>query len=294
MQNSPIQFQGVGVALVTPFDEAGNVDYDGLLKLLEHTGPHVDYFVVNGTTAESPTSTAQERLDILTFVKKHNRWKKPLVYGVGGNSTNSLLGILSRSDFEGIDAILSVSPYYNRPSQEGLYRHYTQLADACPVPVILYNVPPRTASNMEASTTIRLSQHPNIIGIKEASGNLVQCQTILKHAAPGFMLISGDDVLTVPMLSVGGVGVISVIANAFPKEFCQYVHSAMKGDYAKAQKEMMPLFDINQLLFAEGNPTGVKAALALQGICKPYLRMPLIEASENLTKQLQEAMKELA
>lgn len=280
------QFRGVGAALVTPFDAAGKVDFQGLENLLKHTGPHLDYFVVNGTTAESPTLSKQEKQEVLAFIKQHNPYQNKIVFGIGGNHTQQVLETIKETDFDGIDAILSVSPAYNKPSQEGIYQHYKAIADACPVPVILYNVPPRTSSNMLAATSLRLAEHANVIAVKEASGDLVQCQAIVKSKPADFLLLSGDDLLTVPMISIGGSGVISVIANAFPEQFCGYVHAALAGDYASAQQLMKPLLEINQLLFAEGNPAGVKLALEILGVCEAHVRLPLIKGSKELKAKL--------
>lgn len=291
MTNSIVQLQGVGAALVTPFDAQGKLDMAGFGRLLQHTGPFLDYFVVNGTTAESPALSKQELQELVDYTKKHNTWQKPIVLGVGGNHTAQVLEKIQNTDFEGISAILSASPAYNKPTQEGIYQHYLAIADTCPVPVILYNVPGRTSSNMEASTTIKLAQHPNIIGIKEASGNLMQCMAIQKHTPQNFLLISGDDLLTIPIISIGGQGAISVIANAFPKEFCAYTHQALQGDYAAATETMLRQLETNQLLFAEGNPAGVKMALSLLGVCGPQVRLPLVQASEGLKEQLRVAME---
>ncbi|MGB0523359.1 MAG: 4-hydroxy-tetrahydrodipicolinate synthase [Flammeovirgaceae bacterium] len=287
------QFRGVGAALVTPFDAEGNVDFQGLENLLKHTGPHLDYFVVNGTTAESPTLSKKEKQKVLQFIIAHNPYHNKIVFGIGGNNTQNVLETIKETDFEGIDAILSVSPAYNKPSQEGIYQHYKAIADACPVPVILYNVPPRTSSNMLASTSLRLASHPNVIAVKEAAGDLVQCQAIVKDKPADFLLLSGDDLLSVPMISIGGSGVISVIANAFPEQFCAYVHAALDGDYQKAQELMMPLLEINQLLFAEGNPSGVKLALEILGVCEAHVRLPLIKGSEDLKARLTQHINQL-
>ena len=291
--NTSQQFRGVGAALVTPFDAQGNVDYQGLENLLKHTGPHLDYFVVNGTTAESPTLSKKEKQDVLAFIKSNNSYQNPIVFGIGGNNTQQVLDTIKETDFDGIDGILSVSPAYNKPSQEGIYQHYKAIADASPVPVILYNVPPRTSSNVLANTTLRLADHENVVAMKEASGDLVQCMEIAKYKPTDFLLLSGDDLLTVPMVSVGGAGVISVIANAFPKEFCDYVQAALAGDFAKAQQLMKPLLEINQLLFAEGNPSGVKLALEVLGVCKSYVRLPLIQGSEQLKTKLEAEINKL-
>ncbi len=285
--------KGVGAALVTPFNADKSLDIKGFERLLAHTMPYLDYLVINGTTAESPTLAPQELQQLLATVKQMNDRKLPVVLGLGGNYTAKVLQTMEATDFTGIDAILSASPAYNKPTQEGIYQHYTHIADACPVPVVLYNVPGRTSSNLTADTTIKLSKHPNIIGIKEASGNLTQCLAIAKHTSEDFLLISGDDLLTIPVVSIGGVGAISVIANAFPKQFCAYVHCAMNGDYTTAQKLLAQQLETNELLFAEGNPAGVKMALHLLGVCEPYVRLPLVQASEGLKKELSESIKEI-
>ena len=229
---------GTGVALVTPFQEDLQVDFKSLRKLLNHTAKGVDYYVVMGTTGEATTVSAEEKKTILSFVKENNHKKLPLVYGIGGNSTQQVLDSIAATDLTGVDALLSVSPYYNKPSQEGIYQHFDAIADACPVPVILYNVPARTSSNITAETTLRLASHPNIIGIKEASGNLEQCMRIARDMPKDFMLISGDDLSTVALYSIGAKGVISVLANAFPVVFRKMKESALAGNFAKSSQEM--------------------------------------------------------
>lgn len=292
-QHTKVSLEGVGAALITPFKEDKSIDFDAFARLLDHTGPYLDYFVVNGTTAESPTLAAEEVKQLLGMVHEKNIYQRPVVLGLGGNHTAKVLQSIESTDFSNIAAVLSSSPAYNKPTQEGIRQHYTEIANASPVPVILYNVPGRTASNILPETAIRLSEHPNIIGIKEASGNLVQCLSIIKHTPKDFLLISGDDLLTLPILSMGGVGAISVIANAFPKEFCAYVHCGMNGDFITAQKLLADQLETNELLFAEGNPAGVKMALHLRGICSPDVRLPLVPASAELKAKLEEAMKEI-
>lgn len=283
--------QGTGVALVTPFTRELAVDYDSLKKLLNFTlQGGVDYLVVNGTTAESATTSDAEKQDILSFVKEFTAGKTPLVYGIGSNSTHHSLETIANTDFTGITAILSVSPYYNKPSQAGIYQHYIHIADACPVPVILYNVPGRTASNINAETTLKLAKHPNIIGIKEASGNLEQCLQLVKYKAPDFMLISGDDILTVPMIAFGAEGVISVLANAFPDKFSQMVKLALANNFQEATKVLLEFIDINPLMYEESNPVGIKAVLEIMGITDPYVRLPLMDASMALKTKLQKLL----
>jgi 4-hydroxy-tetrahydrodipicolinate synthase len=279
--------KGTGVALVTPFASNLDVDYDGLRQLLDFTiEGGVEYLVVNGTTGESVTTTTEEKAEILAFVKKHVNGRVPLVYGLGGNNTQHVLDTIQKTDLEGIAAVLSVSPYYNKPSQQGIIQHYTQIADACPVPVILYNVPGRTGSNIAPETTVRLALHKNIIGIKEASGNLEQCMHIAKHKPADFMLISGDDMLTLPMVSFGAVGVISVLANAFPEKFSKMIRLGLSNEFKEASDLLFDFVDINPMMYEEGNPVGVKALLERFGVCGGAVRLPLVEASAGLKDRL--------
>lgn len=273
--------------MVTPFTSSLEVDYDGLRQLLDFTiAGGVEYLVVNGTTGESVTTTTEEKAEILAFVKKHVNGRVPLVYGLGGNNTQEVLNAIQKTDLEGIVAVLSVSPYYNKPSQQGIIQHYTQIADACPVPVILYNVPGRTGSNMAPETTVRLAAHQNIIGIKEASGNLEQCLYIAKHKPADFLLISGDDMLTLPMISFGAVGVISVLANAFPEKFSNLVRLGLSYQFKEAADLLFDFVDINPMMYEEGNPVGVKALLDRFGVCGGAVRLPLVEASAGLKDRL--------
>lgn len=283
------KFFGTGVALVTPLNSNDSIDFNSLKKLLVHTAKGVDYYVVMGTTGESATMTKDEKKEVLQFVLKNNPQKLPIVYGIGGNNTASVLEEIKATNFRGISAVLSVSPYYNKPSQEGIYQHFKKVADACPVPVILYNVPGRTSSNITAATTLRLAQHKNIIGVKEASGNLEQCMKIAKEKPTNFQLISGDDLLTVPICSIGGVGVISVLANAFPIIFQKMTESALAGNYAKARAEVFKLLEINGPMYEEGNPTGVKYLLSLLKVCNPQVRLPLVEPSAGLKRKIEKA-----
>lgn len=284
---------GTGVALVTPFTASLEVDYPALRKLLNHTAKGADYYVVLGTTGESPTVSAEEKQQILDFVKKNNSKKLPVVLGVGGNHTADVIEHLRAMDLSGVDAILSVSPYYNKPSQEGIYQHYKAIAAASPAPVILYNVPGRTSSNISADTTIRLSGIENIIGIKEASGNMEQCMRIVKHTPRNFMLISGDDMLTVPLYAIGGKGVISVLANALPVVFRKMKEHAFSGNFAKASQEQFRLLDINGPMYEEGNPVGVKYLLSKMGIGTESVRQPLLPASRSLKQKIDTAFETL-
>lgn len=281
------KLKGTGVALVTPFTSNMAVDFDGLRQLLDFTiEGGVEYLVVNGTTGESVTTTTEEKAEILAFVKKHVNGRVPLVYGLGGNNTQHVLDTIRKTDLEGIAAVLSVSPYYNKPSQQGIIQHYTQIADACPVPVILYNVPGRTGSNIAPDTTVRLAAHQNIIGIKEASGNLEQCMHIAKHKPEDFLLISGDDMLTLPMIAFGAVGVISVLANAFPEKFSNMIRLGLSNKFKEASELLFDFVDINPMMYEEGNPVGVKALLERFGVCGGAVRLPLVEASAGLKDRL--------
>jgi 4-hydroxy-tetrahydrodipicolinate synthase len=285
------KLKGTGVALITPFTPDYQIDFDGLAKLVQfNIAGGVDYLVVNGTTAESATTTQEEKDQILAFIKKQVNGARPIVYGLGGNNTGQLLECMRETDFTGITAILSVSPAYNKPSQQGIYQHFIALADASPVPLILYNVPGRTASNMVAETTLRLARHANIRGIKEASGNLEQAMQIAKYKPEHFMLISGDDMLTLPMITFGAEGVISVMANAFPEKFSTLVRLGLAHDFPQASKLLFELLDLNPLMYEESNPVGIKAVLELLGICGATVRLPLVEASPALKDKLKQML----
>lgn len=281
----------MGVALVTPFTEEGTIDYIALRSLLAYTaGGGVDYYVVNGTTGESVTTTPEEKVALLKFVRENNPKNLPIVWGLGGNNTQAILDEISRTDLEGVDAILSVSPAYCLPSQAGIVKHYQALADASPKPIILYNVPGRTGSNLSAKTTLTLAEHPNIIGTKDASKDLVQCMQIARSMPEDFLLISGDDMLTVPLIAIGGAGVISVLANGLPEVFCRMVHEALKGDYKAAQQAIHQVLDLNSLLYCEGNPVGIKQVLQELGVCGADVRLPLVKASSQLSTDLRAAL----
>jgi 4-hydroxy-tetrahydrodipicolinate synthase len=277
---------GTGVALVTPFSESLEIDYKALKRVLTHTAKGVDYFVVMGTTGESATCTEEEKASVLSFVKANNPKKLPVVYGIGGNNTQAVVDAVKGADLEGVDALLSVSPYYNKPSQEGIVRHFEAVANASPVPVLLYNVPGRTSSNLTAETTLRLAVHPNIIGTKEASGNLEQCLRIMRDKPKDFMLISGDDMMTVSLYSMGAKGVISVLANAYPTIFRKVKTNADAGNMVKATQELLKLLEINGPMYEEGNPIGVKYLLSKMGVCGPHVRLPLAEASTALISKI--------
>lgn len=282
------KLRGTGVALVTPFNKDESIDYIGLERLVNHCiEGGVDYLVVMGTTAENATLSPQEKQEVLQFVQKVNDGQKPIVYGVGGNNTRAVVETIKNTDFSGIDAILSVSPYYNKPTQEGIYQHFKTISEASPVPIVLYNVPGRTASNMTAETTLRLAHDfDNIIAIKEASGDMEQVMKIINERPEGFLVISGEDNLTLAMIACGGDGVISVTGQAFPKVYSGMVRTALGNDFTNGRNLHYKLFEITKMLFAEGNPGGVKAALDIQGICNSYMRQPLWAISNELRQKI--------
>jgi 4-hydroxy-tetrahydrodipicolinate synthase len=284
---------GTGVALVTPFNSNLQVDFKALKKLLRHTAKGVDYYVVMGTTGESATLSKEEKAEVLAFVKQNNDAKLPIVYGIGGNNTVEVCHSIESADLKGVDALLSVSPYYNKPSQEGIVQHFTKVADVSPVPVLLYNVPGRTSSNLTAETTLRLAAHPNIIGIKEASGNVEQVMKIIRDMPKDFLLISGDDMLTVPFYALGGKGVISVLANAYPSIFKKMKDYAFAGDFTKAAREQFKLIDINGPMYEEGNPVGLKGLLSILSVSSGDVRLPLVPASEALFSKIERLEKSI-
>ncbi len=284
------KFRGTGVAIVTPFNVDMSVDYNSLEKLVNHLiDGGIEYIVVQGTTGESVTLTKQEKKETLDFIKKVNNGRIPIVLGVGGNCTATVVETLKTTDFTGIDAILSVSPYYNKPTQEGIYQHYKAIASVSPVPIILYNVPGRTSSNVLPQTTLRLARDfDNIIAIKEASGNLEQCMEIINNKPEGFYVISGDDAITLPFVASGGDGVISVIANAFPQGFSDMVRAALAMDLTTAQKLHYKYFSLIHYLFVEGNPAGVKTVLNELQITGNTVRLPLVNVSEQTKNKIKE------
>ena len=285
------RFVGVGVALITPFDTDLNVDFDALQKLIDFVSEGgVNYLVVQGTTGETSTTTAQEKLDLLRFVVEHNPKNLPIVYGMGGNNTQAVLETLKNTDLTGVAAILSVCPYYNKPSQRGLVAHFTAIADVSPLPILLYNVPGRTVTNLNVSTVVELAQHPNIIGLKDACGSFDQYIELSKRCPADFLLLSGDDNHVTPMISVGWHGVVSVIANAFPQEFGAMTWHALQGNFKEATKIQHLFFDFDGPLYAESNPVGIKKCLEIKGICGSEVRLPLLKASDELEQKLRELM----
>jgi 4-hydroxy-tetrahydrodipicolinate synthase len=286
------RLKGVGVALITPFNEDNTVDFAGLKKLIDFNAENgTDYLVVNGTTGESATTTNEEKNAILDFVKKNNSQHLPIVYGIGSNNTAEVINKLKITDLSDVDAILSVCPYYVKPSQAGIIAHFTAIADASPLPIILYNVPGRTVTSMQVTTVMELSQHPNIIGLKDASCSMEIALELSKKLPSNFYLVSGDDNLVTPQISLGYRGVISVIANGFPKEFAEMVHSALEGDFKKASKIQERFLDFDTLLYVESNPVGIKMVCEIRGICDGRVRLPLVKATDGLKTQLIDSMK---
>lgn len=288
------KLRGLGVALVTPFTDAAEVDYAALDRLVDYVVEGgADYLVVMGTTGETPTLTMPERVAVLRAVKARNAGRLPLVVGVGGNDTNRVVELIDQTNLDGVDAILSVTPFYNKPSQRGLFLHYKYIAERSPRPIILYNVPGRTGVNMEAETTLRIAREcPNVVAIKEASGNMEQIRKIIEGAPEGFLVISGDDSLALPVMKAGGVGVISVAANAFPCYFRELIKSQQEGGSEHNDQMFEAIRPTVKMLFAEGNPPGVKAALAVKGVLRNNLRLPLVPVSEELYEQIESSIAE--
>ena len=284
--------KGTGVALITPFHKDGRIDFKCFKKLIDRCiDGKVDYLVPLGTTGESATLSKDEKNAVTDFVTEVTDGRVPVVLGMGGNNTQELLQTLEDTDFSKIDAVLSVSPYYNRPSQRGIYQHYKMFASNCPVPVILYNVPARTGSNIDAEITLELAHDlKNIIGIKEASGNIEKAMKIIKNKPKDFLVISGDDVLALPIIACGGDGVISVFANAYPKDFSEMVRQALDGNFDKAKKLHYKMLDLMHAIFVDGNPSGVKGLLSLMGSCSEFVRLPLLPVSKSTMNRLEAMM----
>lgn len=282
------KFQGTGVALVTPFNTDGSVDYNGLKNLINHlVEGGIDYLVSLGTTGETATMTKDEKKKVWAYTAEINNNRLPLVAGIGGNNTLAVAEDIKSFDATGYSAILSVSPYYNKPTQEGIYQHYKHLAEISPLDLILYNVPGRTGSNMSPETTCRLAHDfKNIIATKEASGSFDQFNQIMRDKPTDFLLISGDDPVTLPMIALGAAGIISVIGNALPKQFSDMVKLCLAGEYRAALPAHLSLIEFTRLAFAEGNPAGIKAALKHLGVCGDTVRLPLVNASAELEKSI--------
>jgi len=284
-------FKGLGVAMVTPFNADGTIDFVGLEKLTNHlVDGGVNYLVVMGTTGENPTISNAEQQEILQKVKEVNAGRLPIVLGIGGNSTDAVVSRLKSEDLSGVDAILSVSPYYNKPSQEGIYQHFKAINDASPLPVIMYNVPGRTGSTVSAETTVRIAQLSNIVATKEATGSFDICMDIVNTKPEDFGVVSGEDGYTLPFIAAGMQGVISVIANAYPKEFSQMVNYALDGDYKNAKHLHYKLWPSMKAIFMDGNPGGVKYILSKMGICENHFRLPVVPVDDSTMKALDAAM----
>ncbi len=295
MRKGSEKFRGTGVAIVTPFMQSGAIDFNAFEKIVEHViRGGVDYIVVLGTTGESPTVSKPERKALVEFAVETIKKRVPLVVGAGGNATSDVVLSIHGIPLRGVDAILSVSPYYSKPQQEGIYQHYKAIAEASPVPVILYTVPGRTGGNIAAATTLRLAHDfPNIIGIKEASANFDQIFHVLRDRPKGFLVISGDDNLTLPIIASGADGVISVTANAFPKEVSVMVKEGLAGNLDAARALHYRLIDFTNALFADGSPSGIKAALEIKKLCSNHLRLPLVPADPGVYQRIRELIHQL-
>lgn len=286
----------MGVALVTPFKEDGSVDYDSLLRLVEYQVQNgIDFLCVLGTTAETPTLTAEEKKKIKSLVIERVNGRVPILLGVGSNCTQTVIDTIKNDDMTGVDALLIAVPYYNKPSQEGIYQHYKAIAQATDLPIILYNVPGRTGVNMTAETTLRIAREfKNVIAVKEASGNITQMDDIIKNKPANFNVISGDDGITFPLITLGAIGVISVIGNAFPREFGRMVRLALEGDYESARTIHHRFTELFNLLFVDGNPAGAKSMLSMMGFMENKLRLPLVPTRITTYEKIRAVLHELS
>lgn len=295
MAGARSKFSGTGVALVTPFQKDGSIDFKALGKVIDHViKGGVEYVVSLGTTGETPVLSKEEKKSLVSYTVEKVNKRVPVVVGIGGNNTREVIETFKQYDLIGVDAILSVSPYYNKPSQRGLVEHYKAVADASMLPIIVYNVPGRTSSNISAETTLQLAEEaPTIFAVKEASGNLDQIMKIIKHKPKNFLVLSGDDLIALPIIASGGDGVISVIANAFPKEFSEMTRQALAGNYSQAQKLHYKLDEFIRLIFADGNPAGVKCLMEMRKICAAHVRLPLVKVNSLVQKSLSEQLHAL-
>jgi len=289
------EFKGTGVAVVTPFHKHGTVDFTSLGKIIEHIVTNdIDYIVALGTTAEVATLSENEKIAVTDFIIEAVDKRVPIMLGIGGNDTLKIVEQVKNMSFDGISAILTVAPYYNRPQQRGLFYHFKSIVDVSPVPMVIYNVPSRTSVNISAETTLKLANEvTGIIGIKEASGNILQCMEIIKNKPKDFLLISGDDALTLPLIAAGADGVISVVANAFPKEFSEMVHLALAGNMKKAREIHYKLLKFINAIFEDGSPSGVKAALEVMELCSNNLRLPLVKVNKQTNASISAIIKEI-
>ena len=289
------KFRGTGTAIVTPFHKEGNIDFKSFETLINHQIENgVNYIVFLGTTGEAVTLSPDEQTAVINYAVEIVEGRVPVVVGIGGNNTQAITDTMQSASFDGIDAVLSVSPYYNKPQPNGLYYHYREIASACPVPVIMYNVPGRTGSNIDSDTCLRIAHDVNnIIAVKEASKDLEQCARIIKDKPESFLVISGSDELTLPFMALGGDGVISVIANAFPGEFSKMVTLCLENRFEEARKLQLSLLDIIHAIYEEGSPSGVKAVLSKKGLCKNVVRLPLAKVSKGLYNRIFKIVQEL-
>jgi 4-hydroxy-tetrahydrodipicolinate synthase len=289
------KFRGTGVAIVTPFKNDSSIDFAALGRVVNHViSGCVNYMVVMGTTGESVTLSKEEKKAIISYVVEVNASRVPLVIGIGGNCTQEIINAVRHSNLAGVDGILSVAPYYNKPNQRGIFEHFKAIATSSPVPVIMYNVPARTCSNITSETCLKLATEcENIVAVKEASGDIAQIMRIIKGKPDNFSVISGDDMLTIPVIASGGSGVISVLANAFPAATCELVSNALKSNYKSARELQLRYLEIIELLFIEGNPAGVKAMLSIMNLCQNYLRLPLVPVSRTIYTRIQKAIEEV-
>ena len=289
------EFRGTGVAVVTPFHKHGTVDFTSLGKIIEHLVTNdIDYIVALGTTAEVATLSENEKIAVTDFIIEAVDKRVPIMLGIGGNDTLKIVEQVKNMSFDGISAILTVAPYYNRPQQRGLFYHFKSIVDVSPVPMVIYNVPSRTSVNISAETTLKLANEvTGIIGIKEASGNILQCMEIIKNKPKDFLIISGDDALTLPLIAAGADGVISVVANAFPKEFSEMVNLALAGNMKKAREIHYKLLKFINAIFEDGSPSGVKAALEVMELCSNNLRLPLVKVNKQINATIHSLVNEL-
>lgn len=290
------QFTGTGVAVVTPFQSDGSIDFNGLERVLNHIiDGGVEFVLALGTTSEAPTLSTIEKEKVVDFFKEKVNGRVPIMLGIGGNNTSAVVDSIKTTSFEGIDSLLTVAPYYNRPGQDGLYRHFREIADACPVPVCLYNVPSRTSSNITAETCIRLAEDvENIFAVKEASGNMTQIMEIIQNKPSDFLVLSGDDAITLPLISIGMDGVISVVSNAYPKQFSDMVRLALNGSYSQAKNLHYNLLPMINAIFSDGSPGGIKAVLKQMGLCENELRLPLVPVNSEVQAHLDRLVAHLS
>ena len=290
------KFKGTGVAIVTPFKNDSSIDFSSLGRVIDHViKGGINYIVALGTTGESVTLTTDEKKAIISFVIETVDSRVPIIAGIGGNNTQEVINSIRNADLTGVDALLSVTPYYNKPTQRGIFQHFKSIATWSPIPVIMYNVPGRTGCNISADTCLELARTcENITGVKEASGDLVQIMKIIKGKPENFGVISGDDMLTLPVIAAGGIGVISVLGNAFPQPCSELVNHALKGNFKSVREIQFRYMEMIELLFVEGNPAGIKAMLSVMNICQNYLRLPLVPVSRPTMSRIQKAIEEIS